>query len=155
MSIREIINCKKETKKHINLVNSYMDKFANELIKRGKIHDASKLEEPELSDFAKHTKNLKNLTYGSIEYKNDLKDLQSTLKHHYANNSHHPEHYVNGIAGMNLLDLIELFCDWKASTLRHNDGNIKKSIEINQNRFGYDDILKSILLNTVNFLENK
>ena len=44
---------------------------------------------------------------------------------------------------LNLLDLIELFCDWKASTLRHNDGNIKKSIEINQNRFGYDDILKS------------
>lgn len=53
------------------------------------------------------------------------------------------------IRGMNLISLLEMLCDWKAATLRHNDGDILKSIEINQRRFGYSDELKQILLNTV------
>lgn len=56
---------------------------------------------------------------------------------------------------MDLIDLIEMICDWKASSMRHENGDIKKSIEINQKRFNYDDTLKQILLNTINFLENK
>jgi hypothetical protein len=61
---------------------------------------------------------------------------------------HHPEHYSNGIQGMSLLDVIEMLCDWKAATMRHADGDLSKSIEINQKRFGYSDELKSILINT-------
>lgn len=56
---------------------------------------------------------------------------------------------------MDLIDLIEMICDWKASSMRHENGDIKKSIEINQKRFNYDDTLKQILLNTVSFLDNK
>jgi hypothetical protein len=59
------------------------------------------------------------------------------------------------LLGMSLIDLLELICDWKASSMRHSDGDIKKSIEINQKRFNYDDTLKQILLNTVSFLDNK
>lgn len=36
----------------------------------------------------------------------------------------------------------------KAATLRHNNGDLRKSIEMNQRRFGYSDELKQILLNT-------
>jgi hypothetical protein len=54
-----------------------------------------------------------------------------------------------GLHGMSLLDLIEMLCDWKAATLRHNDGSILRSIDINQKRFGYGDELRQILLNTV------
>jgi hypothetical protein len=50
---------------------------------------------------------------------------------------------------MTLIDLCEMIADWKAATLRHNDGDILKSIEINQSRFGYSDEVKQILLNTV------
>ena len=53
---------------------------------------------------------------------------------------------------MNLIDVIEMLCDWKAATMRHADGDIKKSIEINQKRFGYSDELKAILLNTIEFM---
>lgn len=60
-----------------------------------------------------------------------------------------------GIVGMNLIDLVEMICDWKAASMRHENGDVRKSIEINQKRFNYDDTLKSILLNTINFLENK
>jgi hypothetical protein len=46
-----------------------------------------------------------------------------------------------------------MFCDWKAATLRHKDGDIIKSIEQNQKRFGYSDELKAIFLNTAGLLE--
>jgi len=71
------------------------------------------------------------------------------LQHHYENNSHHPEHFVNGITGMSLLDLLEMLCDWKAASLRHTDGDILRSIELNQARYHYSNELKSFLINTV------
>lgn len=58
-----------------------------------------------------------------------------------------------GILGMSLLDVLEMLIDWKAATLRHADGDIIKSIELNQRRFGYSDDLKSILLNTIKELK--
>jgi hypothetical protein len=47
---------------------------------------------------------------------------------------------------------LEMIADWKAASLLHTDGDIFKSIEINQKRFGYSDELKSIFNNTVMFL---
>ena len=75
--------------------------------------------------------------------------MKPALDSHYADNPHHPEHYDNGIKDMDLVDLIEMICDWKSATLRHNDGDIYKSIELNQKRFGYSDELKQIFKNTV------
>lgn len=54
---------------------------------------------------------------------------------------------------MNLIDLIEMICDWKASMLRHNDGNILTSIDKNQERFGYSSELAQIFKNTVKIFE--
>ena len=68
----------------------------------------------------------------------------------FRSNSHHPEHYENGIYGMDLIDLVEMICDWKAASLRHADGNIMKSLEINKERFNIDEQLFQILVNTVN-----
>jgi len=53
---------------------------------------------------------------------------------------------------MNLIDVIEMLCDWAAATKRHNDGDIVSSIETNKARFGINDQLAQILLNTVNDL---
>jgi len=147
--------CIQETKKHIDLVGDLIVKLINELDKRIFFHDYSKLNEPEIEGFIKYTPKLKNCTYGSEEYKQYLKELKPYLDHHYQNNRHHPEHFENGISNMNLVDLIEMFCDWFAATKRHNDGDIYKSIDINKNRFGYDDILTNIFKNTVQLLENK
>ena len=79
--------------------------------------------------------------------------MKPALDHHYANSRHHPEHFANGINDMNLIDIMEMLADWKASSMRHNDGNLLKSIELNQQRFGYDDQLKQILLNTAKLLD--
>ena len=86
------------------------------------------------------------------EYKSFLAGLKPALDIHYKNNRHHPEHFANGIKDMTLLDLLEMLCDWKASSERHADGDIYRSIEINQSRFGYSDELKTILKNTIDYL---
>lgn len=134
-----------DTFNHIRDVQENLAWVINLLIERGINHDDSKLHEPEKSIFDK----METLTYGSDEYKAALVELGEALSHHYEQNSHHPEHYEAGIAGMDLLDIIEMLCDWKAATKRHDDGDILKSLEINANRFGIDDQLKQILLNTV------
>jgi hypothetical protein len=146
-------DCIRDTKEHIAQVREFMLLFAKELMERALLHDQSKLKSPELEIFTEYTPKLKYSTYGSDEYKNFLKEMQVALDHHYANNSHHPEHYENGIRGMDLVDVVEMFCDWKAATMRHNDGDIMKSIEINKKRFGYSDDLEKIFKNTVKMFE--
>ena len=81
--------------------------------------------------------------------------MKVAIDHHYANCRHHPEHFAKGINEMTLVDLIEMLADWKAASERQNNGNILKSIEMNAQRFGYDDQLKQILLNTVRMLEEQ
>jgi hypothetical protein len=92
---------------------------------------------------------LRATTYGSDEYKQNKAAMADALTHHYAANSHHPEHHALGINGMSLLDLIEMLCDWKASSMRQDDGDIRRSVEINLQRFGIDEQLQQILLNTI------
>jgi hypothetical protein len=167
-----------ETLAHIRRVQSLLADVQANLTKRAIAHDTSKLEEPEKSGFDKVTGALRGLTYGSDEYKAQLRELQPILRHHYAHNSHHPEHFgalecdlcftkvpldhdgqcpqcrnggftqTNDVGAMTLLDVIEMLCDWKAAGERHADGSITKSLEINKKRFGISDQLASILDNT-------
>jgi hypothetical protein len=145
----------KETMKHIENVRLYMGEMINELNIRADIHDKSKMEEPELKYFTEFTDKLKDVKYGSPEYKKMLESLKPALDHHYANNSHHPEHYKNGINGMTLVDLIELMADWQASVLRSKDGDIHKSLKMNKERFKISDQLEEILNNTIDMLERE
>lgn len=138
-----------DTTKHINRVDELLYACANELKYRGSVHDKSKLENPEKEAFDIETPKLKGLTYGSDEYKAALDRLGVALKHHYAHNSHHPEHYENGVDGMNLFDVIEMLMDWKAATERHADGDIHKSLVHNKDRFKMSPQLVSIFENTI------
>jgi hypothetical protein len=140
----------KDTKAHIARVGTLLHKFAQGLHYRAITHDASKLKEPEKSAFDAATPTLAGTTYGSDEYYTALAKLKPALEHHYANNSHHPEHYKDGVAGMDLYDLVEMFLDWKAASERHDDGDIWLSIEKNEERFDLSPQLKSILINTAN-----
>ena len=147
---------KKDTQKHIAKVRHYVYNCADELYERGELHDWDKIEdEVEKKLFDEYTPKLTGCTYGSDEYKQFLKGLKPALDRHYKNNRHHPEHFENGMKDMNLIDLLEMICDWKASSERHADGDVYKSIEINQKRFGYSDDVKALLKNTVDFLNDK
>lgn len=142
-----------ETQKHIENARKYLHRIIVALLERGEKHDKSKLENPELEGFTKFTSKLANTTYGSDEYKHYIEDMMPFLNHHYGYNRHHPEHFPEGIDGMNLVDLVEMFCDWKAATLRHNDGNLLLSIETNIKRFHISPQLASIFKNTAELFE--
>jgi len=137
-----------DTLKHIAEVKGRLENFAIELRDRGATHDKSKLESPEKPVFDEVTPKLKDLEYGTDEYKDALRELGPALERHYKENSHHPEHYENGISGMDLLDLVEMYCDWAAATLRTRNGDMGKSIETNIERFGIDGPLADVLRNT-------
>lgn len=137
-----------ETLQHIKRVNELLINAASELLRRAVQHDSSKLESPERELFEEYSNRLKGCTYGSDEYREFLKGLKVALDHHYPNNSHHPEHYENGIDGFNLFDLVEMFFDWKAATERHANGDIRKSIDINKERFNVSEQVCNIFRNT-------
>lgn len=139
----------RDTQEHINKVQVRIAEFQAELDTRAALHDRSKLEEPEKSGFDTLSAKLAELTYGSEEYKAALAEGKPTIEHHYAHNSHHPEHYPNGIAGMSLLDIVEMLCDWKAATERVKQGSMAQSLNVNQARFNIDPQLMCILDNTV------
>lgn len=138
-----------ETYEHIGQVQALLLGAAQNLERRAKDHDASKLESPEVEVFDEFTEKLKDTTYDSREYHEHLEGMQVGLDHHYEANDHHPQHFANGIAGMNLLQLTEMLCDWIAATRRHPDGDIRVSIEKNAERFGYGAEMKQLLHNTV------
>jgi hypothetical protein len=144
--------CNHETWRHINRVQFYLKKVVKILLDRMTDHDQSKLSSPEVELFTECTAGLAGCTYGSEEYETFKKRLKPALDHHYANNRHHPEHWKNGVDDMTVIDLIEMLCDWKAASERHNDGNIRKSIEINSERFNLPPMLKRILENSVDDL---
>jgi hypothetical protein len=141
-----------ETWDHIHEVQSRLRQVANDLLDRAHEHDQSKLYSPEVEVFDEYTPKLKDSTYGSDEYKSFLKGMGVGLKHHYAVNDHHPEHFEDGIHEMNLVQLIELLADWKAATMRHADGDLDRSISQNADRFGYDDTVEALLRRTAQYL---
>jgi len=144
-----------KTLRHIETVRNFLNIFLKEIINRQELHDQTKLQEPEVSIFDIYTAKLRNCEYNSLEYKEYLKEMKVALDHHYSNNRHHPEHFDNGINGMNLVDIIEMFCDWYAATLRHNTGDIIKSIDSNRDRFNMDDQICNIFKNTVELFQSK
>lgn len=142
-----------ETWKHIENVIRYMNILSKEIKHRGEIHDASKLKSPEVELLDQYTEQLKDLKYLSPEYEECRQKIKPALDHHYENNRHHPEYWEDGIKDMSLVDLLEMVADWMAAAERTKDGDVRRSIEMNQKRFGYTDETKQILLNTVNDLE--
>lgn len=141
-----------ETLAHIERVRDYLSQVEDDLRERGLEHDASKLIDPELATFNEYTPKLKESTYGSDEYKGYLDGMGDGLRHHYEHNRHHPEHHANGINDMTLVDLMEMLADWKAATERHDNGDLRRSLHIQKDRFGISDQLAAVLTNTAEAL---
>lgn len=135
--------------KHIRLVRFYIENFCDEMYRRGEMHDASKLEEPEKSGFDKISPLLDTYAFGSPEYMRTVEESEDLMKHHYSMNRHHPEHFENGIDGMTLFDLVEMYCDWKAAAERKG-GDLGGNLPYSAKRFGMSEQLFNIFVNTTN-----
>jgi hypothetical protein len=138
---------------HIRNVGRMMSLFCEGLMDRAYVHDKSKMADPEAEIFAIYTPKLKEVEFMSEEYKQNLAEMKPALDHHYANNRHHPQHFSHGIDGMNLIDLMEMFGDWYAASMRQKNGDPKAGIIANAPRFNMDPQLRNIFLNTLPLVE--
>lgn len=122
--------------------------FTFKLIWRALVHDLSKLRADERNDFIELASidYMKNVKYGSDEYKQILKDHRGAIDIHYSRNSHHKEYHDDGVNGMDLYDLIEMIADWKAAGARTKGGNLRESFKVNRKRYKISDEIY-ILLN--------
>jgi hypothetical protein len=137
-----------DTLAHIHLVRDHLNTFVAEMLARGTRHDASKLTPAEKPAFDRVMPLLNGLSYGSPEYLALVRSMRPALQHHYAHNSHHPEYYPdNGIAGMDLFDVVEMLCDWMAAARRNPQDGVK--LDYNTRVFGIEPQLASILANTL------
>lgn len=127
----------------------YMTGVALRLILRALRHDLSKYSSQERQHFFKTIHKLKTTTYGTPAYQALLDEIRPALDHHYNVNRHHPEFHKDGIEGFDLVDLIEMVCDWQSAVRRHADGKIERSIEANKERFNISRQLTQIISNHV------
>lgn len=143
-------DCTADVTAHIDRVRFWLRDFANQMTGRYIHHDASKLEEPEKSIFDQYTWKLKNTEFGSDEYKAQLQGMGAGLAHHYQANRHHPEHFKQGINGMVLADLVEMYCDWLAAAQAKGEA---VNLEYLCERFGIEPQLAQIFINTLAYTD--
>ncbi len=137
------------TRKHIQRISELLGEAAIELIKRGALHDASKMDPEELVLLAEMQELIEKegqAPYGSPEYDHRTALLKPMLEHHYSRNTHHPEHFDQGIEGMELFDLMEMCMDWKAASERGGESRI--NLTHSAERYGISKQLCCIIANT-------
>ena len=137
------------TQDHIVRVGELIGEVTKDLNYRAIYHDQSKfdpIESGPLQEMQDLIDKEGQAPFGSDEYRRRTALLGPMLEHHYANNRHHPEHFLNGIAGMTLVDLVEMVCDWKAASERGNDPAL--NLTYLAQKYDIGPMLLSILQNT-------
>lgn len=138
-----------DTLRHSLRVAELMGELIKELLDRSIRHDLSKTREPERAVYDDVVPRLRAAAYGSPEYQTLVDAMGEGLRHHYAHNRHHPEHFPDGVNGMTLVDLVEMLADWKAATERTSPlGDLADSLPVNAERFAIAPQLMEILENT-------
>jgi hypothetical protein len=144
MNDRETVT--KELIEHKQDVAELMNKIAQEIIERGRVHDDSKFQSPEIEALTE----IRNMKFGTPEY---LAVCNSDgIKHHYKANRHHPEHFGDGKVNiMTLIDLIEYAADCYVAAKRRSGQMVDFSR--NKDRHGIEDQLLTILACTAEHFE--
>jgi len=101
---------------HRAKVQETLETVASKLKQRAFSHDLSKFNASEFDGMSNKLDQLEETEFGSSEYYKILKSLKNELGEHYFKNRHHPEHYIDKIESMSLIDLLEMIADWKAAS---------------------------------------
>jgi hypothetical protein len=89
--------------------------YGEELIERGKVHDASKSGAEERIPYVWLTEYHRRRRNGEpFEYPEGVAErVEQAVRHHVTSNRHHPEFHADP-NDMSDVDLIEMVCDWTA-----------------------------------------
>ena len=133
---------------HISGVRRRVTLVCTALMNHAIIHDNSKYSEQELNAHISMADEMDGIKYGTDTYYAIKQKYESLSAEHFANNRHHPEHHPNGIDDMNLVDVIEMLCDWLTGS--ENTGTpVERSLEINEKRYHVSPQLMKLLKNTI------
>ena len=138
---------------HQQKVGSVMQKVICELMDRALKHDDSKFATQQLRD------NLVTLPdkwklqqqghgYHSPEQEEHRKRFAPEIHRHRSAHPHHPEHFGNNVNKMDLIDLMEMLCDWYVAA-----PDIDQSIRENSRDYKIDPHISQILKNTARKLK--
>lgn len=123
--------------RHKIFVQANMHDLIAKLQRRAIKHDSSKYLDDEFNGFAELDSVEAFKKFGTPEYKALIENNVGILSH-YKRNTHHPEHFENGIAGMSFLDIVEMVIDWKSACETYGN-DFEKSLEFSIKRFGCDE----------------
>src|SRR5579885_144210 len=127
---------------------AYLQSVACDLFRRAAVHDNSKYAPEEFEAYEEAFPELQQYAYGTDEFRAALRKIKPAIAHHYQANDHHPEHFEGGANDMNLIQLLEMLCDWLAASER-SQTDFSHGLEMNKERFALSDQLFAILKNTV------
>lgn len=124
-------------------------------------HDASKFSEFEFDGYRqKYNQTTAEKAATDEQQKEIEQNYQDAWQHHYENNPHHPEHWVNhktgAITDMSLDAIVEMLCDWEAMSLNFHSSTLdwyKK--EAGDEKKAMTDKTKQITEELLNIIETK
>lgn len=149
VTAQQILRVKEIIFEHKHRVSVYMTRIITCLTERSVNHDMTKFESEELEPYAEAVDGFAKNAFGSPGYEELKRKLGPAVEHHYQLNRHHPEFFENGINDMDLVDMVEMLCDWKSATQNHvPHGNLEKSIQNAIDKYGMSPQLAQILRNT-------
>ncbi len=113
-----------------------MNKEAEQLLVRARVHDNSKLCDKKEREALVHMANNK----ASLrDAKTQLTESQEdALEYHWKNNRHHPEHFEN-YDDMSTVDRLEMACDWMARSIQYNSDLLEFIETRQQERFHFSE----------------
>lgn len=129
-------------------IAKHMAKFSGELLYRSSIHDLSKFSDDEFDVNAANVQDFGKFPFNSPQELELRERLAPAQKLHKKRNRHHPEHFEDGVDGMNLIDVLEMLVDWKASSSRYPGDSMRKSLNVCVERYNFSPQLVKILENT-------
>lgn len=135
---------------HKRLVGVYLQRVVSALFERATVHDFSKFDAEEFGPYAAALPRYEKAIYGTEEYNAVSAAIWPAIDRHVHGNRHHPEYFPNGINDMNLLDVVEMVCDWIAASQRTPGSTLR--LDLQRERFGINDQLYGIICRTVEAL---
>ncbi len=114
--------------RHIMTVQGLLRRVARQLLDRADGHDLSKLAPDELGGMIEIDAIAGRYGLNSPEYMAALSG--EAIQLHQSRHSHHPEYHPNGIEDMDIFDLIEMVCDWKAANQLRGHPEWGKSVDM-------------------------
>lgn len=116
MSDLDKINLLRSFIRHREYVGDALNRVADALRQRARVHDLSKLTDEEFEGFSRINAVAREQKFGSEEYKESMRREREVIDTHFKRNTHHPEY-----TEMNFMDVIEMVCDWYGARLGYDD----------------------------------